>query len=153
MPTGWRPADVVQKYPIYKIDDVYHFDKYDTRNTKELLAWTWIQVIMLLLFVSYLFGNIAKIGSPNMFIYGAFIFVFVYALAEMMDGSRYALVWELIKNIAGILLIYWLGDWFGASANGTQINYILIGYFLLSSALTARFVLKTGSKREVPVSR
>ncbi|HRN58010.1 MAG TPA: sterol desaturase family protein, partial [Agriterribacter sp.] len=25
MPTGWRPADVVEKHPVYKIDDVYHF--------------------------------------------------------------------------------------------------------------------------------
>lgn len=25
MPTGWRPADVIDKFPIHAIDDVYHF--------------------------------------------------------------------------------------------------------------------------------
>lgn len=24
-PTGYRPADVAAKYPVYKIEDVYHF--------------------------------------------------------------------------------------------------------------------------------
>ena len=28
MPTGYRPRDVVEKYPIDKIDDVHNFDKY-----------------------------------------------------------------------------------------------------------------------------
>jgi sterol desaturase/sphingolipid hydroxylase (fatty acid hydroxylase superfamily) len=28
MPLGWRPADVAAKYPVYKIEDVYHFEKY-----------------------------------------------------------------------------------------------------------------------------
>ena len=26
MPTGWRPADVAEKYPVFKINDVYHFE-------------------------------------------------------------------------------------------------------------------------------
>jgi alkylglycerol monooxygenase len=32
MPTGWRPADVAEKYPVYKIEDVYNFEKYATRT-------------------------------------------------------------------------------------------------------------------------
>ncbi|RZM11691.1 MAG: sterol desaturase family protein [Pedobacter sp.] len=79
MPTGWRPEDVALKFPVYKIEDVYNFEKYDSRLSRSLLAWTWIQLLCLLGFVSYLFGNIALIGSPGIFIYGAFIFVFVYA--------------------------------------------------------------------------
>jgi alkylglycerol monooxygenase len=152
MPTGWRPADVAQKYPVYKIEDVYHFDKYDTRNTKALNVCIWAQTIMLLLFVSYLFGNIAKIGSPNMFMYGAFIFLFVYAMTELMDRSRYSLIWEIIKNTAGLSFIYWLGDWFGAGAYGALINYVLIAYFLLSTTVTAWLIFTDNSKRRVPVS-
>jgi alkylglycerol monooxygenase len=30
MPTGWRPADMEEKYPVYKIEDIYNFQKYDT---------------------------------------------------------------------------------------------------------------------------
>ena len=77
MPTGWRPADVEQKYPVDKIDNVYSFEKYDPETSIYLSVWIWIQLIALLLFVSYFFANIAIVGSPNMFIYGAFIFIFV----------------------------------------------------------------------------
>ena len=45
MPTGWRPADVVAKYPVYKIEDVYHFEKHKSQESKILFVWSWIQLI------------------------------------------------------------------------------------------------------------
>jgi sterol desaturase/sphingolipid hydroxylase (fatty acid hydroxylase superfamily) len=147
MPTGWRPSDVAIKYPVYKIEDVYHFKKYDTAANKGLVAWIWIQMLIALLFISYLFANIAAIGSPNMFSYGAFIFIYIYALTELMDRSKYALTWELIKNITGVGLIYYFGDWFGAGQQLSWSNYLLMSYFLCSTIMTAWFVLngKQGS--------
>jgi alkylglycerol monooxygenase len=143
MPTGWRPADVAEKFPVYKIEDAYHFEKYNTKSSPELNVWIWIQLTTLLLFISYLFGFIAKIGSPEMFYYGGFVFVMVYAFTELMDRNPYALFWELIKNIFGIAVIYKTGDWFGINSNITGwINYSLIGYFILSTFITAWFVYK-----------
>jgi hypothetical protein len=86
MPTGWRPADVESKYPVYKIEDVYHFEKYHAKESTLLLVWSWVQLVILLLMVSYLFANIAYIGNPTIFLYGAFVFLFVYAFTELMDG-------------------------------------------------------------------
>jgi alkylglycerol monooxygenase len=140
MPTGWRPADVMETYPVYKIDDIYNFDKYATNVSGRLALWMWIQMIILLLFVSYLFGNIATIGSPAMFLYGGFIFLFVYAFTELMDGNRYAFGWEAAKAIAGIAILFYTGDWFGASASYAWIKYVLLAYFLLSFAVTAAAV-------------
>ena len=82
-PTGWRPNDVAIQFPINKIEDPYHFQKYDTLTNKWLTFWTWAQISILLLFISYLFGNIATIGSPGMFFYGAFIYVYVYAFTDL----------------------------------------------------------------------
>ena len=42
MPLGWRPADVIEKYPVKKIEDVYDFEKYDTPATKGMLVYLWI---------------------------------------------------------------------------------------------------------------
>ncbi len=136
MPTGWRPADVEAKYPVYKIEDVYNFKKYSTPETKPMLLWSWVQLVMLLLFVSYLFGNIAAIGSPGIFIYGAFIFLFVYAFTELMDGSRYAIVWEGVKAVAGIAIIFLFKDWFGAEQHFAAAGYILLEYFVISFFMT-----------------
>jgi len=140
MPAGWRPADVSEKYPVYKIQDVYHFEKYNPAYSSALYAWSWIQLIMLLLMVSYLFGNISKIGSPGIFIYGGFIFLMVYAFTELMDRSANAFIWELLKSATAIGIIYYLGDWFGAGSYFPWINAVLIAWFIISSAICGWFV-------------
>jgi alkylglycerol monooxygenase len=145
MPTGWRPADVAEKYPVYKIEDVYQFDKYDTKASAALHVWSWVQLLMVLLFTSYLFGSIASINQLDktyIYVYGGFIFLSIYACTELMDRNRYAIVWETLKNALGILLIYRQGDWFGASSWVTGIQYILTGYFILSTVVTAYFVIR-----------
>lgn len=136
MPTGWRPADVEKKYPLYKIDDVYDFKKYATAESKPLLIWIWIQLIVLLLLVSYLFANIALIGMPGIFLYGAFIFLYVYAFTELMDGNKFALLWEIIKSISAISLLFFMGDWFGSDKFSTIISYVMVEYFGISIFIT-----------------
>jgi len=132
MPTGWRPADVAARFPVYKIEDVFHFEKYETYASPFLKAWSWMQLLMLLLFVSYLFGNVGAIGSPAFFWYGAFIFLHVYALTELMDKHKFAWIWEGIKMIFGLAVLYYYGDWFGSDKLFPGLTYILLGYFLLS---------------------
>jgi alkylglycerol monooxygenase len=142
MPLGWRPADVAERYPVEKINDVYHFQKYDPANVKGLMAWSWVQMLVLLLFLSYLFGNIGKIGSPNIFIYGAFIFLTVYALTDLMDKNFYSIMWETLRSGFGIYIILSQGDWFGASAYFASIRSILLFYFILSTAAAVYFAMK-----------
>jgi sterol desaturase/sphingolipid hydroxylase (fatty acid hydroxylase superfamily) len=137
--TGYRPADVAAKYPVHKIEDVYNFKKYATVETKPLLVWVWVQLIVLLLLVSYLFANIgaiAAIAAPLIFLYGLFIFLYVYAFAELMDGNKYAAVWELMKSLCGAGLIFFMGDWFGSGNFSQVISYALLGYFALSFFVT-----------------
>ena len=138
--TGYRPADVAEKYPVYKIEDVYRFHKYAPKASTALQAWSWVQITVLLLLISYLFGNIAGIGSPGMFYYGGFVFISVYAYTELMDRNPYAVIWEAIKNILGIAIIYQLGDWFGATAFFPWINYLLVTYFIIATGITGWFV-------------
>lgn len=142
MPTGWRPDDVATKFPVYKIEDVYHFEKYDTGHTKTMVTWSWVQLTITLLFISYLFGNIAPIGSPNMFIYGAFVFLQVYAFTELMDRSKYAWIWETLKTIFGLSILIQNNDWFGLSQYTSVAIPVLTGYFILSLLVCFYFVVK-----------
>lgn len=139
MPTGWRPTDRIASHPVFKIDDVFQFNKYRTHASNAFLAWVWLQLIVLLLLISYLFGNIAAIGAPDMYVYGLFIFLFVYALTELMDENRYALGWEMIKCGCGLYLLYSQGDWFHVSATMPVVRWLLPAYFLLSAGITAYF--------------
>jgi alkylglycerol monooxygenase len=142
MPLGWRPSDVVAQYPVYKISDVYHFEKYDPQTSNTLKGWSWFQLVALLLFISYLFGNIASIGSPMIYVYGLFIFLSVYAITDLLDNNRYAFIWEIIRSGMGLAILITTRDWFGLKqfapwslwALAIFFGISMIGAFLMSSA-------------------
>jgi len=143
--TGYRPADVALKYPIYKIDDVYHFEKYNTITSTPLNVWCWIQLVMILAFISYMFGNIALINnldSSYIFWYGGFIFLSVYSLTDLMDRNQSAVIWEIIRSGLGLSFLYLQNDWFGAGNYSQITTYFLLAYFIISIAVTGWFVMK-----------
>ena len=139
MPTGWRPADVIERYPVYKIDDPYHFHKYAPEASVALRTWTWIQFLFTFALINYFFINIAKIGMPNIFVYGGFLFLCVFAYTELMDRNPYAWAWEALKNVIGLFVIYQNG-WFGMSETMPWGTVALARYFVLSSVVVALFV-------------
>ncbi len=148
MPTGWRPADVVEKFPVFKINDVYHFEKYDTKNSFLFNVWVWLQLVVLFFFVSFFFGNIAQIGSPGMFIYGGFIFLFVYAYTEQMDNSTYAWIWEIMKSSTGWCIIFLSGDWFGSNKLYPYLSLIIAVYLLLSTLICFYFQITEAKQNQ-----
>lgn len=145
MPTGWRPSDVAAKFPMHKINDVYHFEKYDTKASTALHVWAWVQLSMVLLFISYLFGNIADINrndSTHIFWYGGFVFVMVYALTDLMDRNRTAILFEAIKCLLGLYFIYTQNNWFGIATYAAWMPYLIAIYLLVSLVVTGWFVVK-----------
>lgn len=151
MPTGWRPADVAEKYPVYKIEDVYDFEKYNPSSSKALQTWSFIQLFILLGFISYLFGNLASIGSPGIFLYGLFIFAYIYAMTELMDGNPIAYVWEGIKLLIGVYLIINTNGWFGAEQLFYYIPHVVFAYLLAAMYLSISLSIKR--KVSVPSER
>lgn len=147
MPLGWRPSDVATRFPVHKIQDVYHFEKYNPAHHRYLGAWTWFQMTMLLFFISFLFATIASIGSPGIFVYGLFVFLSVYAYTELMDGNANAWVWESVKNMLGVGIIATWGDWFGASQYFTISTAMVAAYFFISTVGTAWFCLRVPASR------
>lgn len=141
MPTGWRPEDVAAAYPVYKISDVYHFEKYDTRLSRPAQVWSWIQMLVTLLLISYLFGNIAYINELNKYYiyqYGLFIFLQVYAYTDLMDRNPSAWIIELVKNLYGAWLFWQSGDWFGLSQFAGSLHYLVPVYLVVSAILAIR---------------
>jgi sterol desaturase/sphingolipid hydroxylase (fatty acid hydroxylase superfamily) len=136
MPLGWRPADVAAKYPVYKISDVYHFEKYDPKAAPSMKVWMWLQMLAVFGFIIYLFANIAQIGAPGMFWYGAFVFASVYAYTELMDGNPQAWAWELGKNLFGVYLLFAFPGWFGLVAYLPGANFLVGVYLVVASGVT-----------------
>jgi len=149
MPTGWRPADVEEKYPVPVISDVYHFEKYDTPASGSLIAWSWVQMFFNYFLLVYFFAHLGKIGTPGVFIYGAFIFFAIYAYTELMDGHRSALYVEAFKSALGLYLIWQAGgDWFGVTAHwGVWYVYVVMIYNIASVGVVA-YLTKFGFSRK-----
>ena len=82
--------------------------------------------------------------------YAVFVFLTVYAYTELMDRNPYAIVWESLKNIFALGIIYRYGDWFGASQYLSWINYILIAYFVTATVVTAWFVYQNYKEDSPP---
>ncbi len=140
MPTGWRPADVIDWYPVEKIDDLYGYVKYEPKSSGALKTWAWIQLGVTLLFLMYFFGHLGQIKIPGIFYYGGFIFLTVYAYTELMDHNPYALGWEILKNGFGMGLLIQAGDWFQISQWLPGMQYVVGTWFILSTLVTAWFV-------------
>ena len=155
MPTGWRPDDVAKLYPTYKIENVYSFEKYDPKASRSLHLWAWIQLVMILLTVSYLFGNIAYINQLNqgyIYLYGFYVFLTIYAFTDLLDRNKSAIIFESIRVILGIAIIAYTGDWFGTDKWSELIKYSLIAYFMLSLSTTSWFCIQHAKEDKWQVS-
>jgi sterol desaturase/sphingolipid hydroxylase (fatty acid hydroxylase superfamily) len=148
MPTGWRPADVIEKYPINKINDVYDFEKYDPISSKPLQAWAFAQLLFLLFFICVFFSNLALIGSPGIFYFGAFIFSFIYALTELMDNNPKAYIWEFLKFAFASYCLYQSDLIFNELTITTEWKMVVLSYLLISLAASI-FFCRNNSKDEL----
>ncbi|MNR95282.1 Fatty acid hydroxylase superfamily protein [compost metagenome] len=151
-PTGWRPENFEEKFPVDKIIDVYTFKKYGTQNSNKLIFWSVFQAAVTLLFISYLYSSIAIIGLPNVFIYGAFIFISVYSYTELMDTRKFSLFWEGIRFLFGIAIITYFGDWFKMNQLFSFANYMVIGYLTLSLVVNIYFVSTNFEKEKLALA-
>ncbi|BDB53135.1 sterol desaturase family protein [Flavobacterium ammonificans] len=139
-PTGWRPANFEEKYPVIKITNVYQFTKYGSQHSKLLMYWSLFQLFLTLGLVSILYLSIANLSLENIFIYAFFIFISVYSYTELMDTNKYAMLWETIRFTYGIGVVVALGDWFQIDQLIPYGTYLVMAFISLSFFGTLYFV-------------
>ncbi|WP_273273008.1 sterol desaturase family protein [Maribacter polysiphoniae] len=132
MPTGWRPADVKEKYPIPIIEDVYHFEKYDTQASSALKGYAVFQVLCTTFLMLFMFYNYEAIGFDGLLSFGAFVFIGIYGYTALMDRVRYAVWFEVIRGLSGVAVIWYTGDWFGINTYSDFGAAWVALYFLIT---------------------
>ncbi|NNL01322.1 MAG: sterol desaturase family protein [Eudoraea sp.] len=132
MPTGWRPADVKEKYPVSVIQDVYHFRRYNTKASLAFKGYAIFQMLATLILLLFMFYNYAEIGFNGLIIFGAFVFLGIYGYTTLMDRSKNAVWIELSRGILGLFLIFITGDWFGINVQLSGGSYIVAMYFVIT---------------------
>ncbi|SMC31861.1 sterol desaturase family protein [Cellulophaga tyrosinoxydans] len=132
MPTGWRPKDVKEKYPIAIIDDVYNFQRYDTPASNGLKLYVVLQMLLSVALLLFMFYNYANIGFTNLIVFGAFVFFGIFSYTILMDRLKIAAFTEGLRAILGIAYILVLGDWFGLNTYLGIGTILMIIYFAIT---------------------
>jgi len=142
MPTGWRPSDVANNYPVEAIEDVYAYQKYYPRLSLGLHFWVWLQFACIFALTIYMFNNFATIGFPGVLVYGLFCIYSIFSYSWLMDYSPYAGWVALAKSMIGIGLLVANDGWFGLDTVWDGGSYFVLAYFVSSFVVTTLFVSK-----------
>ena len=141
MPTGWRPKDVEESFPINKIKDPYFFKKYSVEAPFLLKFFCIMQLIFMLFSISFLISNKKYLGATDLYFFGVFIFLSIYTYTELMDRNPFAICFEIIKNMIGLYAIWWKNELFYIKEIYMNIDLFLIIYFIASMILTTLLAL------------
>lgn len=130
MPTGWRPKDVADKYPISTIEDVYGFERYNPKASNRLKGYSVFQLLANTSLMLFMFYNYSEIGKNNLLFFAAFVFMGIYGYTALMDGKKHAFFVEVFRGVSGLVLIYFTGDWFGLNSHLSNGSFLVILYFV-----------------------
>lgn len=139
MPTGWRPADVVDKYPVKIIEDEYTYKKYGPKSSLALHLYSWTQFLITFILMMYLFNRFGDIGFSSALIYGGMLGIMIFNYTTLMDRSRFAWLTSIVQMIAASSIVYMTGDWFLIESVLTQGSLLILSYFALSFLITGYF--------------
>ena len=152
MPTGWRPKDVKEKYPVYTIQDVSQQQKYEPYASQRLKTWSWVQLISHIALMLYLFNHIAAYTLTQSILYGLFLTVSIFAYTTLMDRHPLAVLAEVLKVGLGFGLMYLMGGWYLID-NYLPGGSLMIGaYLLISLAMSVYFTYGERKAAQVPVN-
>jgi alkylglycerol monooxygenase len=138
-PTGWRPEGFEERYPVPKITDPYHFNKYKTEFSLNARIWIWFQFFITLGFLTVFFYYIAKFEPNQMLVYGLFVALNIYAYTELMDKSQDFLLFELGKNLFGLGIILFTTFWTPLFDTQPILKTIFLAYLVGSSLVSIYF--------------
>jgi alkylglycerol monooxygenase len=148
MPTGWRPADVAEKYPWSYWKNAYEQVKYDSKPSKALFAWSWLQLVVNFAMVFHVLVAFVNFQYLEVMLYAIFMMVSIFAYTSLMDKAKVALPAEIIRLVMGVGLIYWNGGWFGLQEIIPGAT-LLVGIYLLASLGMAYVILSKEGKVHV----
>ena len=144
MPTGWRPSDIIDKFPRPITTDHYNREKYSP-NYSFFMKSTAIFHFVLINFLLYFFlSNFSIIESDLKLVFGSVIFVSVFGFTSLLDLHSWAPFFEVFRSILTIIILYSFNDY------ALFINYpteflMIVSYFAVSSLISLIIIFNKNS--------
>jgi len=137
MPTGWRPSDVKEKFPLLEITNPAKQLKYNTNNSGWLFAYSWTQLVITHFLLFHLLIIFSSHSNTMNYLYAVVLLLSVFSFTSMLDNSNFAFFAELLKaGLVFTLLSIQDLSWYGLQ--GIPV-YLLITYIIFSLVLTFYF--------------
>lgn len=140
MRTGWRPDDVSEKYPIAITTNVYNRPKYNPTTSSALKIWSWIQLVVVNLFIYHALISFGNLEYLEVMYYLAFCFAAILAYTSLMEYNQVAMFFEVAKVILAASILYLFGEWFDAEQYVVGATWVVIGYCVVSLFATIWFL-------------
>jgi sterol desaturase/sphingolipid hydroxylase (fatty acid hydroxylase superfamily) len=107
MPTGWRPEDVAEKFPVKTIENPFEQQKYKTKNSRILLGWAYLQMTFSLILMFLMFYMASEHGLFITGLIALFLMVNIFSYTSLMDGKKYSLLADGLKiAILGYIIFH-----------------------------------------------
>ena len=142
MPTGWRPKDIVDKYPRNSVDNVYDQKKYKPNYTilhKIFVGFHFITLNIVLFIFLNSFADLTIFDKSG---YLILIFSTIFSFSSIMDGFKWSVSFEFVRIIIGVIVILMQGD-FQLTSN-PSMSIFLLSYLIIS------FILNLLVQKSVP---
>ena len=137
MPTGWRPLDVAENFPVRTIENPSSLKKYTTENSKLLLGWSYFQLFMTSALMFLIFFKMPILSKSMILLLGGLLAIHVMAYTLLLDGKKMAIALEGLKFVFGMVLFITLNERIGGGAS-FSLNLIL-SYLFTSLGMTIYF--------------
>lgn len=106
-PTGWRPADVAQKYPRSSVTDVFSQKKYAPNYALALKVFAGFHFVAMNYFMLYFLATIGDLDTAQQMVFAGFILFGIFGYTAIMDGFRWALNFEIFRHSCSLLFLFW----------------------------------------------
>ena len=130
MPTGWRPADVAERFPRHIVDNVYQQQKYTPGYTLKHKIIAVLNFVGLNSFIALFLISFGDLHISSQVAYGILIVTAIFGFTSIMDGYKWAFVFEISRALFGLFVMIhpfqrrvWEVEY--AFASGTTLYFFL----------------------------
>jgi len=138
-PTGWRPEDVKEKYPIDIIKDVYSQKKYVTKEGFENKLWAIFQFIGINITLYYFLTFFSDLNPVNQIEIGVVIMLNIFGFTNVMDGHRWSKLFEILRCTSALIYFTLPFQW-NLYVDFSQIFLYFILTYLIITLISVFFI-------------
>jgi alkylglycerol monooxygenase len=141
MPTGWRPADVMQKYPLFTVGKMSELKKYAPVYSNSFRAFSVVYLSVIFLLLCFLFFRFGEITQTEALVNGILLLLAIFGFTALLDKKQYGMVSILLVSVGIVAFSITKGDWFGLNTF-LPLGSIMVTIYFASTAIAAIWFYK-----------